>query len=97
MNRDVFPFVIGYQDRTAIVDRALYTRYRNAGVPELLEAALFKPALARALIDGDQQGLEAVLNAYNARTSHPVPSVEALKRALGVPVVPEGVKRYLYL
>lgn len=97
MRRDVFPFVIGYEGQTALVDRQLYRTYRNASVERLLKARLFKAALARALYDGDQAGLEAVLRAYNAQTPHPIPTVEALKRAFGLPVVPEGVTRYLFL
>lgn len=97
MNREIFPFIIGYQDQSAIVDKGLYQKYRTARVEQLLEAKLFKPALARALIENAPEALQAVLRTYNSQNQFPAKDVETLKKAMGIPVVPEGVKRYIFL
>ncbi len=97
MNREIFPFIIGYQDQSAIVDKSLYQRHRRSSIEQLLEERLFKPALARALIDNDTAGMQRVLQAYNELTPNPYPNVDILKKAMGIPVVPEGVKRFLFL
>lgn len=97
MNRSVFPFVIGYQGLTAIVDRGLHQKWANASTDKLLDAGLFKVAFARAVWDKDEATKQAVLTAYNALTPKPYPNVEALQRAFGVYQVPEGVKRVLLL
>jgi len=97
MIKEVFPFIIGYQDQSAIVDRALLQKYKNATLDELIKARLFKASLARALLHQDDEGMRAVLVAYNELTKHPYKNVEELKRAFGLLVVPQGVKRYLYL
>jgi len=93
MRRADFVFCLGYDGSTAIVDGRLQRKCGSLGARELAEAGLFKQALCAALFDSDEAGRAEVLARYNARTSHPVASVEELERLYGTSGIPEGVKK----
>jgi hypothetical protein len=93
MQRADFVFCLGYDGGTAIVDGRLQRTHGSLGTRELAEAGLFKQALCMALYDGDEAARSEVLSRYNARTTHPVGTVEELERLYGVTGVPEGVTK----
>jgi len=93
MRRADFVFCLGYDGSTAIVDGRLQRLHGSRDARGLAEAGLFKQALCMALFDGDGAALAEVLSLYNARTSHPVATVEELERLYGVTGVPEGVTK----
>ncbi len=97
MTKSEFPFVIGYQGQTAIIDKNMYSKWKSASLAQLLDAGLFKAAFSRAVWDQDAGAMEKVLLNYNARSPKQYASVEVLQRAFGVYSVPQGVKRTLYL
>ena len=90
-------FTIGYQGDSALVDRSNLEKFGNLGEPELLEAGLFKPAFCRSLFNQDQDGMERVLQAYNANSSQKYKNLEEIKRAFGVFSVPENIKKTVFL
>jgi hypothetical protein len=93
MRRADFVFCLGYDGSTAIVDGRLQRTRGSLGIRELAEEGLFKQALCMALFDGDEAARAEVLSRYNARTSHPVATVEDLERLYGVTGVAEGVMK----
>jgi hypothetical protein len=93
MRREDFVFCIGFEGSTAIVDGRMRSRYGSLSSAALAEEGLFKQAVCSALYNGRTEELEAILSIYNARTRHPVGSVEELKRTYGTFGVPEGVTR----
>jgi hypothetical protein len=93
IGREDFIFVIGYSGGTAIVDAAQRRRFGTLPTLELASHGLYKAAVSSAVFAGDQAELGAVLDAYNAASTHPVQNVEHLKRLFGVFDVPEGITR----
>jgi hypothetical protein len=93
MRRTDFVFCLGYDGSTAIVDGRRQRTHGSLGTRELAEAGLFKQALCMTLFEGDEAARAEVLSLYNARTSHPVATVEELERLYGVTGVPEGVTK----
>ena len=93
ISREDFIFVIGYSGSTAIVDAAQRRRFGSLSTAELATRGLHKAALSSAVYSGTTEELGAVLGAYNAASTHPVESVEHLKRLFGVFDVPPGIKK----
>lgn len=91
--REDFLFVIGYSGGTAIVDAAQRRRYGQLDTRALAQQGLFKAALSSAIHAGSAEEMESVLASYNSATTHPVASVEHLRRLFGVFDVPPGITR----
>jgi hypothetical protein len=90
-------FTIGYQGVSAIVDKNARKQYGKLTCKQLAEKGLFKPAFCSALYEGDTVELEKVVNIYNQISGETLPSVESMKRLLGVFSVPENITRSTYV
>ncbi|MCF7928485.1 MAG: hypothetical protein K9L68_05895 [Spirochaetales bacterium] len=97
MKRADFVFTIGYEGNQAVVNKNAARKFGSLSHEKLIEKGLFKEAFSAALYDGDQEGMEEVLNAYNRYAGSSYTSIEQLKRLFGVFEVPEVVKKSLYI
>ena len=97
MTRNAFIFCIGYQGGTAIVDKKLEARYRRKSCRELFAEGLYKPALAAAVYDKNQDDLEWIRTRYSTLSGREYRDVDAIIRALGVADVRDSIQRTLYL
>jgi hypothetical protein len=99
MTKVDFIFTIGYQGVSAIVDKNARKQYGKLTCKQLAEKGLFKPAFCSALYSGDTDTveLEKVVNIYNRISGETVPSVESMKRLLGVFDVPENISKSIYV
>jgi hypothetical protein len=97
IGRKDFVFTIGYDGGTAVVDGSLKRRFGTLPTARLAEQGLFKQALCSAVYEGREEGLQRVLELFNARAEHKLAHVEELKRMFGVFEVPEGITRVLVI
>ena len=97
MTKVDFIFTIGYQGVSAIVDKGAKSKYRKLSSKHLAEKGLFKSAFCSALYDGEISGLEEIVDIYNRMSGENLPSVESMKRLLGVFSVPENISRVTYV
>jgi hypothetical protein len=93
IRREDFIFALGYEGDVAVVDGRSRGKYRRYTAVKLAEEGLFKPAVCAAVYDEDKDALEKVLEIYNHKAASPVPSVDELKRTLGVTEVPPGITK----
>ncbi len=86
-----FAFTIGYSGSDAVVDRGARKGSGRLSARELADAGQFKAAFARSLYEEDPEAQAYVLDRFNDGNPAPCPSVDQLKRVLGVSGVPEGI------
>ena len=97
ISRSDFIFTIGYEGNRAIVDRSLKKRYAGLSPRKLALEGLFKPAIAAAIYDQNQEELEAIREILNEQALKPVADIEELKNIFGLQEVFEGLEGVLYI
>lgn len=91
MKKQDFMFTIGYQGDSAIIDAQARKKFAKLSLQELNEKGLYKPAFCAALFDGDENGMQTVLQAYNEGLGTDYSDIDNLKRLFGVFGVPENI------
>ncbi len=91
MKRGDFVFSIGYQGESAIIDKQAKNMYGMLSSAELAEKGLFRAAFNSALYSENNEETESVLAIYNRKSGAGLPSVESMKRMLGVFKVPDKI------
>ena|SRR6266403_2655404 len=97
MRRNDFVFCVGYNGGTAIVDRKLEAEFGRLRTRDLFEAGLFKPALASALFEKNDEDLTWLKGEYEKRTGLALRDMDAFQRTLGVGEVFQNIHRTSYL
>ena len=86
MQRDDFIFTIGYEGSTAIVDKALRTKYGRFTSIQLYEKGLLKPAVASAIYEknsGNDSDLVQLLERLRADLGEEMDE-QKLRRIYGI-------------
>lgn len=97
MTKVDFVFAIGYQGISAIVDKNAKKQYQKLTSKQLAEKGLFKSAFCDALFDEDSVRQEEIISVYNQMSGEIVPSVDSMKRLLGVFEVPSHILKVTYV
>ena len=93
LSRVDFIFTIGYDGDTAIVDSRTKAKFGRLSTLELARAGLYKQAVCSAIYDEDEEALEKIMSIFNKDAEITVPSVERLKRILGVNSYSKNITR----
>ena len=97
MTRNAFVFCVGYDGGTAIVDRKLESRYGRLGTKDLFAQGLYKPAVASAIYSKSDSDLEWLRQEYSRIIGRELPSIDVLKRTVGVSEVYPTIQRTAFL
>ena len=97
MTRNAFVFCVGFDGGTAIVDRKLESRYGRLGTRDLFAQGLYKPAVASAIYAKSDEDLEWLRQEYSRVVAKDLPSIDALKRTVGVSEVYTTIRRTAFL
>lgn len=97
MTRNAFVFCVGYDGGTAIVDRKLESRFGRLGTRDLFAQGLYKPAVASAIFAKNDADLEWLRQEYSRVVGREVPTIDILKRTVGVNEVYPTIQRTAFL
>ena len=88
-----FIWHIGFQGNTALVNRRQVQSFRNSAPEALLAAGFFRAAFCSALWESEVEKREGAMEAFVqafGQTTELRPTVDELKRMMGVYQIPEG-------
>ncbi len=93
MKREDFMFTVGYQGSTAIIDSRARKRYGKLSVHDLVDEGLYKAAFCAVIFDNDSEGMQYLIDSYNAGHGSRYETKQHLARLFGVDEVPDNVTR----
>ncbi len=93
MKQEDFTFTVGYNGLEAIVNKETEQAAITLSVTELVDQGYFKPALSKAILKNDKDGIQYLMDVYNQKSGSQYNTEIQIMRLFGVYSVSEEISK----